>query len=155
MRQVALLGAPATGKTQLAAALLAARPDLFVTVIDGCPVLACHASHGLKSPQLSFFDLNLLMGLDLPQPAGGSSDQETADGSLRRTLAQAGISYKVIYGQGPERLLNALRALDALASCNTQAAGIKRSPWVWSCDTCSDPLCERRLLSDLLAKRVR
>ncbi len=144
MLQVALLGAPATGKTQLAAALLATRPDLGVTVSDDWEMLA------RLTPEQSFpFDMVLLMGLDLPCRASHSCDRESTDALLRRALAQAGVSYKVIYGQGPERLLNALSALSALDTLTSSNS----NRWVWPCDKCSDPQCERRLLSDLIAKR--
>ena len=29
------------------------------------------------------------------------------------------------------------------------------TPWVWSCEKCSDPQCEHRLLTALLAQRAR
>jgi hypothetical protein len=147
MLKVALLGAPATGKTQLASALLAARPGLCVTVIDGCPIPP-------EFPRRIPFDLALLMGLDLPRPSSDKQAQDATDSLLRNALAQTGIAYQVVYGQGPERLLNALRALGALASRAPENEAVSRNTWVWSCDTCSDPQCERRLLTDLLAMRA-
>ncbi len=109
-------------------------------------------------------DLTLLTGLDLPTPADAPCSREPMDALLRAALGRAGIAYKVIYGLGPERLHNALNALNALLPCgkpglapadDTTERNIQdTTKWVWACDTCSDPQCERRLLSDLLAKRT-
>jgi hypothetical protein len=30
---------------------------------------------------------------------------------------------------------------------------LKNQPWVWMCEKCSDPQCEHRLLTALLAQR--
>jgi len=78
---------------------------------------------------------------------------------LRRSLTQAGVPFQVIYGNGNERLAQALTALTAWqspeAKLETAAAQTPspRQPWVWACDKCSDPVCEHRLLSDLLLNR--
>ena len=97
------------------------------------------------------------MGLDLPAPAGIAAAQEAGDQQLRSALANAAVPYTVVYGQGPQRLAQALGALQALLDGGKPSApvagGRARKPWVWACDTCSDPGCERRLLSDLLASR--
>ncbi|MBA4329840.1 MAG: hypothetical protein C0428_16565 [Polaromonas sp.] len=77
--------------------------------------------------------------------------QQAADRALRDTLAQAGISYQVVYGQGEQRLRSALAALQSTGQ--TAEGDASRAHWVWACDNCSDPQCERRLLSDLLAAR--
>lgn len=97
------------------------------------------------------------MGLDLPAPAGVAATQDAVDQHLRLTLANAEVPYSVVYGQGPQRLAHALGALQELLDGNKssplEAQTQARRPWVWACDTCSDPGCERRLLSDLLARR--
>jgi len=99
------------------------------------------------------------MGLDLPAPAGFAAAQEALDQQLRLTLANAELPYTVVYGQGPQRLAHALGALQGLLGGGEPFAPTvddrERSPWVWACDTCSDPGCERRLLRDLLASRSR
>jgi len=92
------------------------------------------------------------MGLDLPAAAGLAAAQDAVDQHLRLTLAGADVPYTVVYGQGPQRLAHALAALQGLQD-GSQAGVQARNPWVWACDTCSDPACERRLLSDLLARR--
>lgn len=151
MRRIAVLGASGTGKTwlagQLKQALAAAAPPLQ---IDDDPALAVS-----RLPH----DAVLLMGLDLCPPL---SAQLQADQALRKTLAEQGTPFQVIYGQGQSRLLNALQALQAAEPSIGQSAPQgdtdsnakpKRKPWIWACEKCSDPVCEHRLLSDLLAKR--
>lgn len=149
--RISLLGAPGTGKTQLAADLLAALPvgNQPWFAIDDNPPLPLTSPHP-ASPAL-------LMGLDLPAQQGSSLEREAADRALRNALAQSGVNYQVVYGQGAERLHNALRALQAWLPASGVAAQGQRNRadrWVWACDNCSDPQCERRLLSDLLAARA-
>jgi len=168
-RHIALLGAAGTGKTRLAGELMAAldsrpfpHPALPSILIADNPPLAtlAHVRAGAPTEPRGFgFDQVLLMGLDLPAPAGLAATQETADQQLRLTLANADVPYTVVYGLGPQRLAHALGALQGLLDGGEPSAlaadGRARSPWVWACDTCSDPGCERRLLSDLLARRSR
>lgn len=161
-RHIALLGAAGTGKTRLAGELRAAldsrpspHPALLSILIADNPPLATlgHARAGaLTGPPGFGFHQVLLMGLDLPAPAGLAATQEAVDLQLRLTLANAEVPYTVVYGQGPQRLAHALGALQGLRD-GSQAGVQERRPWVWACDTCSDPDCERRLLSDLLARR--
>lgn len=155
-----MLGASGTGKTQLAAELLAAlgtgfmeagaSPALPGLLISDNPALAL-----VLQPRR--FALALLMGLDLPLHNETAAEREAADQRLRQALADGGMPYQVVYGLGPARLHNALSALqNLLPHGNANTAPEKRgAAWVWACDTCSDPDCERRLLSDLLAGRAR
>jgi HTH-type transcriptional regulator, transcriptional repressor of NAD biosynthesis genes len=110
------------------------------------------------------FDHSLLLGLDLAPSASARQPQNIherrrMDCLLRRSLTQAGVPFQVIYGNGNERLAQALTALTAWqspeAKLETAAAQTPspRQPWVWACDKCSDPVCEHRLLSDLLLNR--
>ena len=91
-----------------------------------------------------------------PVPPAFAEIQQAAARVLRDTLAQSGVNYQVVYGQGEQRLRSALSALQArlpgAGMVADEDAG--RARWVWACDNCSDPQCERRLLSDLLAARV-
>jgi hypothetical protein len=143
---VRLLGAPGTGKTRLAAELTAAlsaekHAASMFTVYD--------------NPALPHTDptvcTTLLMGLDLPAPPASEGLQQATDRALRNTLAQAGVNYQVVYGHGEQRLRSALAALRGASSASVERDS--RPRWVWACDNCSDPQCERRLLSDLLAAR--
>lgn len=150
---MAILGAVGTGKTRLATDLTTtwgAAPNLPPILIADNPPLKPAVPHGRQNG----FDLVLLMGLDLPAK-NAPADRELADRTLREALGKAGQPYTVIYGEGPARLASALDALRALPGCGRAAASANhRQPWIWACDTCSDPDCERRLLSGLLAARA-
>lgn len=153
MQRIALLGASGSGKTWLASQLARA----LTNTGQGIQVDEAETLDALPaSPSVI-----LLLGLDLSPP---TQIQWHADQALRQSLVTAAKPFQVIYGQGQQRLLNALQALktasaDAvLADPGTPSAtppgqGEKRKPWVWACEKCSDPVCEHRLLSDLLAKR--
>ena len=148
---IRLLGAPGTGKTQLAAELAAAlsaghhaEPGF---TIDDAPALPHQAPSACAT---------LLMGLDLPAPDALAAVQQAADRALRNALAQSGVNYQVVYGLDEQRLRSALSALQVgLPGASKAAKGdSSRARWVWVCDNCSDPQCERRLLSDLVAART-
>jgi HTH-type transcriptional repressor of NAD biosynthesis genes len=82
------------------------------------------------------------------------------DTLLRQALDQAGCRYHVVYGQGSQRLNNALLAL-GLPSLDPTAHelreqsqfAIHRGRTVWQCNACSDPDCEHQLFTGLLAQR--
>lgn len=151
--RIALLGAPGTGKTQLAG-------DLAAALSGGEQPLLIADNPPWAMAQPAARQLTLLMGLDLAATDAAGPERDAADQALRQTLTQAGVRYTVIYGQGPERLHNALLALQSLLPGKPSGPSSRLStpqrqpPWVWSCDKCSDPQCERRLLSDLLASRA-
>ena len=100
------------------------------------------------------YDLTLLTGLDLPWVADGLQRagphvREPVDALIREALAAAQVPYRVVYGQGEERLANALAAIGSAAQGVTQAAAAEPPAetrrWQWMCDKCSDPQCEHRL----------
>ncbi|MEO6320126.1 MAG: hypothetical protein ABIR56_05650 [Polaromonas sp.] len=113
---------------------------------------------------LAAFDLVLLMGLQTSEESrieAGHPAREAADLSIRARLALAAVSYRVLYGTSEERLVHALNAIESLlprAEENPRqkhfSGGFKKQPWVWMCDKCSDPQCEHRLLTALLAQRA-
>jgi nicotinamide riboside kinase len=99
------------------------------------------------------YDLTLLTGLDLPWVAdglqrSGPHAREPVDALIRTALSDAGLPYRVVYGRGPERLANALAAIDAASAATQPAAGSAR--WQWNCEKCSDPQCEHRLFTSKL-----
>jgi len=170
--KVALLGAAGTGKTSLARALALAKPpaepDWLIS--DESPLQ--HLLQALcttnASPDLTAglkldtpewlqaldvqrgFDHTLLLALDVgPTDNTAAAQRLRMDALLRQTLVQAQIPFQVIYGLGEERLAQALSALKRSPAVREA----RRKPWVWACDKCSDPVCEHRLLSDLLAGR--
>lgn len=144
---IALVGAPETGQAQLLEALTDnlkryARP---VSVLMADPAQSARC------------DLILLMGLGFQQPLGTTA----LDQSIRLELAQTGSAFEVLYGTTQARLAQALHALDKrlvktatvpLPPRNSVEASPK--PWRWNCDKCSDPQCEYKLLSQLLAQRA-
>lgn len=164
--KIALVGAPHTGKSPLAAALTGS------ITASGWQAVVMVADTAALQADLASYDLMLLMGLettvegkaqgDAPEtPAPMRETQEAADRSIRAALAHAAVPYRVIYGQGEERLAQALQAIESLlprAGKRLRQSirdGISRSgAWVWVCDKCSDPQCEHRLLTDLLAQRA-
>lgn len=105
-------------------------------------------------------DLTLLGGLDLPWvPDGLFRDspavREATDAVLRRHLQAAGLPFQTVYGRDGERTAQALRAI-----CRLLGRALVPPPdasWVggrrpWGCEKCSDPDCEHRLFSALLAR---
>lgn len=110
-------------------------------------------------------DVNLLTGLDLPWVADGfirdgPHAREPVDALARAALTGARLAFRVVYGQGPERLRSALGAIDSIAAppYPMGAAGLfdassSSAGWTWACEKCGDPACEHRLFSQLLAKK--
>ena len=104
------------------------------------------------------YDHTLLTGLDLPWVADGLQRdgphvREPVDTLVREILAKAGLPFRVLYGQGPERLANALAALSPGADATVARSDPQRAaktPWQWTCDKCGDAECEHRLFSTLL-----
>lgn len=169
MLKIALLGACPVDLSELAAALNQAVQAL------GCEIMLVTADSAEALPAgLSGFDLVLVAGLEatarLETPRAPfssscktaphlASDPEAVNHSIRTALAQAAVSYRVLYGTAGERLSHAQQAVESLLPAAsrpaqvTQPGGLKKQPWVWMCDKCSDPQCEHRLLTALLAQR--
>jgi hypothetical protein len=82
------------------------------------------------------------------------------DNLVRQALTRAGVAYRVVYGQGQQRLNNALLALglpgenDTARQLREQAQfAINQGRTVWQCNECSDPECEHKLFTGLLKQR--
>lgn len=113
----------------------------------------------------ALFDTTLITGLDLPWVADGLQRdgphvRGPVDTLIRQALEQAGIPYQVVYGQGQQRLNNALLALgmpsedpEARVLREQSQFAINQGRTVWQCNECSDPDCEHKLFTGLLAKR--
>jgi HTH-type transcriptional regulator, transcriptional repressor of NAD biosynthesis genes len=146
----------------------ACRHDLRVVLADTTPlVIAAYSELYFKDTGLlsgardwqQRVDLTLLMGLDLPWvPDGLFRDSEAirdaTDAVVRRELQRAGIPFQTIYGQGAARLDQALRVLGRTLG---QDLGAPDADWPqgrrpWNCEKCSDPDCEHRLFTTLLAR---
>lgn len=166
--RVLILGAPGTGVQPLHAALLA-HPDFPDSVQILCGEEA--SAHDVGLPRLLASApgaLALLMGLDLPFPAGDRAQQEAADARLRAALTQSGVAFRVVYGQGARRTDHALSAIKSIATtaCSESARGpsgfkTEENPGrtgrlrAWNCEKCSDPECEHRLFTALTNRESR
>ena len=158
MLKIALLGAPRTGKSLLASGLShAANASAWPATIV---VLKAQDPAGSAPPFApTDYDLVLLTGLEDNGSTPTSSTptnpqaQQIADTAIRTTLTNAKVAYRVLYGRNEERLAQACEALQSLLP--TLPTRKKPTPWVWPCEKCSDPQCEHRLLTALLAQRSR
>lgn len=172
MLTVALLGGPSTGKRTLARQLREAldAQGLAEVVIADASALMAAARYEIRFHDRSLWPaalaaqrrigLSLLMGLDLPGvPDGPSGDtpawREATDALLRRELQAAGIPFQTVYGQGAGRLQAALRAVGAALGRGLLPDDplLREGSGRWACEACSDPDCEHRLFSALLARR--
>lgn len=104
--------------------------------------------------------LTLLMGLDLPWvPDGlmreGPDLREATDSVLRQRLVEAGIAFQTVTGVGDARVRQALRAIGTALGRPLLPAddALTEGSGRWTCESCSDPDCEHRLFSALLAGR--
>ncbi len=146
------------------------------TVIsDTTPLMTAVYSHKLFADERLYpmalahqqrFDTTLVTGLDLPWVADGLQRdgpqvRGPVDTLVRRALDRSGMAYRVVYGQGHQRLNNALLALglpgEDEASWQTRlnaqnALNEGRTPWL--CEKCSDPDCEHKLFTGLLGRQA-
>lgn len=124
-----------------------------------------HSLYPMALAHQSLYDATLITGLDLPWVADGLQRdgphvRGPVDTLVRQALDRAGIAYRVVYGQDHHRLNNALLALglpgeDESARMTRENAqfAINEGRTVWQCNECSDPECEHKLFTGLLAKR--
>ncbi len=143
-------------------------------VADTAPLMTAVYSHMLFGDDSLYpmalahqalYDTTLITGLDLPWVADGLQRdgphvRGPVDTLVRQALERAGITYRVVYGQGHQRLNNALLALgmpsedDAARMTRENAQfAINDGRTVWQCNECSDPDCEHKLFTGLLGKR--
>ena len=156
---IALLGAPHAGLSPLADAIKSALK------VSGWQALLVRPGNSQADiSDLCAFDLVLLCGLQ-PQAhyriKAHDLTFEEQDQSIRARLALAAVSYRVLYGTHEERLAHALHAIESLLPRTetsprpTLLSGrVKKQPWVWMCEKCSDPQCEHQLLTVLLGQRT-
>ena len=135
-------------------------------------VTAVYSEHFFGDAQLTaaalahqrLYSHTLVTGLDLgwhPEWLRDSPEGRVPiDGLLREALTRSALDFRVIYGQSLTRLNNALLALgldaeDEAAWQRRESAQFAlnegRTPWL--CEKCSDPDCEHRLFTGLLARR--
>ena len=111
----------------------------------------------------SSYATTLLTALDLPWVADGLQRdgphvREPVDALVRRALTSAGLPYAVVHGSGTRRLDNAWNVINRAMQQADEAPALARAAapegaWRWSCEKCSDPVCEHRLFTDLVARR--
>lgn len=142
-QQIAVLGAPRSGKTWLAQELSKALDTPNAYAIFDNPVWL--QRDGTAETRWDFI---LLTGLDL---AGMGTEHRLIDQTLRSTLTQLALPYATVYGCDATRCANALQAIRFHFS---EPAALQKasSQWRWPCEKCSDPECEHRLFSAILAK---
>lgn len=131
--KIAVVGAPATGKTALANALGLHFDTLEVSDAPSPDTL-----------DTGRYDRVLLMGLDRP---GITPAQQANDAALRAQLAATGVPFGVVYGRDErERLRAALRLIEP------QDGPAPR--WTGICEKCADPECEFRLFTALKSSKA-
>lgn len=107
----------------------------------------------------SSYGLTLLTGLDIPWVADGlhregPQAREPVDALVRQGLEKAGTGWRVVYGQGEQRTLNALEAVAAVAPWAWAVQASEEEVGRWSrlradCEKCGDAQCEHRLFTGL------
>ena len=152
---IALLGAPGSGTSALATALRTRFSQRGLST----PVLAiddpASAAAELAARRGRLVAL-LLASESAASDAGEAARRERIDTALRGALAASATPFAVIHGQAGERLANAWTAIHARADAADRAAprqGDGDRAWAWGCEKCSDPACEHRLFTDLVARR--
>jgi HTH-type transcriptional regulator, transcriptional repressor of NAD biosynthesis genes len=160
--RIAILGAQCTGKTSLATALWGHLNQLHTLLITDTTPLMVAIDHDLRLKDGSLYpsalehqhlyDLTLVTAPDLASDLQRDdlATQTAVDRQLRTVLQASSIPFSVIYGTGETRTQS---ALDAIAHWQRKPRprSAHDTEWKWSCDTCSDPQCEHRLFSKLLA----
>ena len=125
--------------------------------------LAQHPDVEISTPALPEAGLSLVLLLALntqASPSESRAAQIAADNALRAQLHALALPYRVVHGQGETALNNALLAMGLTAmDVQTQTVreqaqfDLNRGRTPWSCEKCSDPECEHRLFTGLLAGR--
>lgn len=147
---------------------VASRQGVDIVIADTSPlVIAAYSElyfndRSLWSEALAWqrhVDLTLLMGLDLPWVADGffrdsPAVRDAVDTAIRRELRAAGQAFQTIHGHGQARTEQALRAIGRRLGLNltTTEPSLTSGRRAWNCEKCSDPDCEHRLFSGLIAR---
>ena len=154
---IALLGAPGTGASELAEAINRRLANSALTTHEIAVTTTAQLPNEVRDT-LNGAAIILLMSLDTPCPASEQARREAFDAQLRTLLADAGVRYLVVYGQGARRIENALQAIKSIAENASTAspfALLEQKPMrlrAWDCEKCSDPECEHRLFSALTGR---
>ena len=112
---------------------------------------------------LEIAGIEILFLSGLAPTAAADARLQTADTTIRTALCRGNASYQVLYGNDEQQVQQALdavlpltrRACDPGQGAVIQTGQQVASPWIWTCEKCSDAACEHKLLSDLLKQRQR
>jgi nicotinamide riboside kinase len=141
-----------------------AHPSAFLVLSDTAPLMTAIYSD-LVFGDLSLypeavvqhrtFGLTLVTGLDLPWVGDGfqrdgAARRAQVNQRLREVLVRYDIPFSLVYGTGAARSKSAMQAIGY--AMGKPLTDTRRSGWKWPCEKCSDPQCEHRLFSALLAK---
>ncbi|MGK6307055.1 hypothetical protein [Variovorax sp. DT-64] len=142
---IALIGADDSGNTRLAEALaqrLGARGIAASLVVESLP------GRSIDPGTLELHRDALILFI-------ASASPTPIDDMLRKALMDAKLSFAVVHGEGDEQLANAWNAINAAADAGDRrpAAPAGTAAWSWACEKCSDPACEHRMFTDLVARR--
>ena len=162
--QLAIAQAQAQAVLSFGEGVVIADTTPLMTAIYSHMLFEDHSLYPLALAHQRLYDATLVTGLDLPWVADGLQRdgphvRGPVDSLIRQSLQRAGVHYRVVYGQGHTRLNNALLALERegedeaarlLREQAQFALGQGRTPW--NCEKCSDPDCEHRLFTGLLAR---
>jgi len=140
--------------------ILIADTTALMTAVYSEWVFGDRALHPMAVQAQARFDVTLLTGLDIAWMADGLQRdgpqvREPIDRLLRQSLEAAGMAYRVVYGQGPQRVTQALLAVEAVAAGEALMHSEKRlqaQTRPWRCGRCSDADCEHRLFRGLIGK---
>lgn len=129
----------------------------LMVAIYGAMLFDGDALHDFAIERQRGYRLTLVMGLDLRWVPDGlqrdrTQPREPVDALLRQMLAQADVAYRVVYGQGEDRVRAALAPVLELLDARPPVPQHERR-WARQCDRCSDPDCEHRLFTALRAER--
>jgi len=147
--KIAIMGAAASGKTQLIDALQQAFANELSDEEAMLIAPACDPWDAVL-PAHRDCDLTLICGLDQAPEQNANPAHEAWDATLRTWLQHNGLPYAVVYGQDSERLASARRCIAALKNTRKKSDRKDQPPWHWRCDHCSDPGCEHRLFTGRL-----
>jgi len=167
--QMAIAQHQAQAVLQFTGGIVLADTTPLMTAIYSHYIFQDSSLYAMALAHQQLYDMNLLTGLDLPWVADGlqrdgPQAREAVDAMLRQALQQAPLSHKVIYGQGDERVHNALLALGWASGWESADAaegtlrvrqdsqyGLNRGRTAWVCENCSDADCEHKLFSRLVS----
>ena len=149
--RVAILGASASTRQTLAAALQQLLPELHINA--NCALMRQAEAHAADSAPWPVHSAtkhrqDFALSLLLPPESAHPSNAELR---LREWLLQHALPFACVFGSAAQQSANA-RAAIAHQIAARSAAPEHGSDWHWNCENCSDAACERRLFSTLLQR---